>query len=114
VSDGNSLIAVYCLSCSEYRTAGNNPGAGKFRKIQSDILMMNGTNCPRKVLTFTGKTMYEAVKKEQNNGRMPKDIEIEYLDLMAAKPEYSTLIQSISADCVAEVTPDWKYQEYKS
>ena len=110
VKNGNTLYAVYCLSCSEYITSGNNPGAGKFRKIQSDVLMMVGTNCSNKILAFTGKTMYEKVKKEQENGRMPSDIKLEYFDLSQEDQSYSTLIQSLSADCVAEVTPDGQYE----
>ena len=38
--------------------------------------MLSGINCKKKSLVFLGKTMYEKVVKEQQNGRFPKDIEL--------------------------------------
>jgi hypothetical protein len=102
VYKNDTLIAVYCLSCSEYKTSGGKGGAGKLNKIRGDILMMLGTACPTKVLSFSGKTMLEKVEAEQKNGRLPKDIQCEHIRL----PEYlSTLVQAVSAQSVREVTP---------
>jgi hypothetical protein len=103
VYKNDSLIAVYCLSCSEYRTAGGKGGSGKLNKIKGDILMMLGTTCPAKVLSFSGKTMMEKIQREQKNGRLPKEIQCEHIQL----PEYlSTIVQSVSAESVKEVTPN--------
>jgi len=106
----NRLKAVYCLSCSEYITEGGNPGAGKFQKIRADVLMMVGTNCHKKVLVFTGNTMFKKVSKEIENGRMPNDIILEYINLKEEKYDLFTLVASISADAVAEVTPKSEYK----
>ena len=103
VLKNGKLQAVYCLSCSEYKTAGGKGGAGKFYKIQSDILKMVGTTCPIKVLAFTGKTMLAKVIMEQKNGRLPKDIHCELVEL---PPELFKLVQKINAESVKEVTPD--------
>ena len=97
-----ALVAVYCLSCSEYKTAGGKGGAGKLNKIKGDILMMLGTDCPMKVLAFTGKTMMEKVQSEQRNGRLPQAVACELVDLPGA---LSTLVQRVSAESVSEVTP---------
>lgn len=96
------LIAVYCLSCSEYKTTGGKSGAGKFHKIQGDMLKMVGTNCPLKVLAFTGPTMLAKVRSEQISGRLPPDIQCE---LATLPPELQTLVQQVSALSVEEVTP---------
>ncbi len=58
VYKSGTLLAAYCLSCSEYETVGGKGGAGKLQKIKSDILMMVGTDCPNLILAFSGKTMY--------------------------------------------------------
>lgn len=105
VFQDGELQAVYCLSCSEYRTAGGKGGAGKFNKIQADMLKMVGTQCPTKVLAFTGLTMLSKVLAEQKRGRLPPDINCELVTLPS---DLSTLVQQISAESVTEVTPDKK------
>ncbi len=102
VSRDSELLAVYCLSCSEYKTTGGKGGAGKYHKIQGDMLKMVGTNCPLKVLVFTGSTMYAKVRSEQISGRLPPDIQCE---LATLPPELQTLVQQVSALSVKEVTP---------
>jgi len=105
VYKGASLVAVYCLSCSEYKTHGGKGGAGKFNKIKGDILMMVGTECPNKVLEFSGITMLEKVKEEQKSGRLPNDIQCELVELPQSM---LTLVETVSAASVKEVTPDQK------
>lgn len=102
VRKNGKLVAVYCLSCSEYRTEGGKAGTGKYRKIQSDILMMLGTECEKKVLVFTGPTMKSQVDKQKEVGRLPPEIETLSYKLSS---KLSSLVQSVSADCVREVTP---------
>ena len=96
------LKAVYCLSCSQYKTTGGNGGAGKFNKIQGDMLKMIGTNCPTKVLVFTGETMLAKVHAEQKKGRLPRDIQCELAELPS---DLAALVQEISAASAREVTP---------
>jgi len=105
VFQDGELYAIYCLSCSEYKTAGGKGGAGKFNKIQADMLKMVGTECPTKVLAFTGSTMLSKVLAEQNSGRLPPDIQCELVKLPS---DLSMLVQQISAESVKEVTPDKK------
>lgn len=105
VYQNDELQAVYCLSCSEYITTGGKGGAGKFNKIQADMLKMVGTKCLTKVLAFTGSTMLSKVLFEQKNGRLPSDIKCELVELPF---DLSTLVQEVSAASVKEVTPDKK------
>ena len=105
VLKNGKLQAVYCLSCSDYKTAGSNGGAGKFNKIQGDILKMVGTDCPKKVLVFTGRTMLAKVQAEQNHGRLPPDI---HCELATLPKNLSTLVRQIKAASVKEVTPKKK------
>lgn len=101
----DKIVAVYCLSCSEYKTDTGNGGSGKYNKIQGDILKMLGTDCPRKVLVFTGATMLEKVQSEQRRGRLPPDIQCE---LAILPQDLSTIVQQVSALSVREVTPEHK------
>lgn len=102
VRKNGEIVAIYCLSCSEYRTEGGRAGAGKYRKIQSDILMMLGTTCKNKVLVFTGPTMKEQVDKQKKLGRLPPEIKTLFYELSS---ELSTLVQAVSGASVREVTP---------
>jgi hypothetical protein len=104
MKDGK-LQAVYCLSCSDYKTTSGNGGAGKFNKIQGDMLKMLGTKCLKKVLTFTGPTMLAKVRAEQKSGRLPPDIQCE---LIALPYKFSAVVHQIRADSVKEVTPKKK------
>lgn len=104
VTRNNVIEAVYCLSCSEYLTHGGNPGPGKFNKIRADILMMTAIDSPIRMLVFTGRTMYNRVVQEQNNGRLPPDVTFCFLPLTES---LSTLVQCASAKAVAEVTPNF-------
>jgi hypothetical protein len=97
-----TLDTVYCLSCSQYKTAGGKGGAGKFNKIQGDMLKMVGTDCPRRVMVFTGKTMLEKVQAEQKAGRLPPDIQCEHAELPS---DLAALVQAIMAESSKEVTP---------
>jgi hypothetical protein len=104
MKDGK-LQAVYCLSCSDYKTTSGNGGAGKFNKIQGDMLKMLGTKCSKKILAFTGPTMLAKVLTEQKRGRLPPDIHCELVKLPV---KHSALVHQIRADSVKEVTPKKK------
>lgn len=97
------LQAVYCLSCSEYETAGSKGGAGKFNKIQGDILKMLGTKKgPKKVLVFTGRTMLKKVQDEQERGRLPPEI---HCELATLPKTLAALVRRIKTASEKEVTP---------
>ena len=80
VKSKNKLLEVHCFSTSEYITDNGKSGSGKLLKIKADALMLSGISCPIKILAFTGRTMYDKIWKEQENGRFPFDIKIEYIE----------------------------------
>jgi len=102
VYEKGRLIAIYLLSCSEYKTKNGRSGAGKFHKIKSDILMMTGTNSPRKVMAFLGKTMFQQFESQQMAGRLPKDIQGE---LVKPSEIISKIICDIISKASSEVSP---------
>ena len=102
VYDGDHSIAVYCLSCSEYRTSSGAAGSGKLHKIRGDILMMLGTDCPRRVLVLAGRTMFQKVSSEREAGRLPGEIEIVPMDLPA---DVQRLVDRVRRESVREVSP---------
>lgn len=100
-----SINSVYLLSCSEFKTASGKGGMGKLHKIKSDILMMAGTDCPNKILVFTGKTMYEKIESEIEKGRLPRDIKIKFLKNLPN--DIKNLINNIVEESSKEVTPKY-------
>lgn len=94
------IIEVQCLSCSEYKTKNGKAGSGKVLKIKADALMLSGVKCKKKTLIFLGKTMYEKIKKEQQGGRFPKDIE---LKLITCNKDELREIEKIREDCSSEL-----------
>ena len=101
VKDKNGkIIELHCLSVGEAKTASGKGGSGKFNKIKSDTLMLLGADCKTRVLAFTGKTMYDKVKKEMENGRMPPNITLHFQDPKKDKEIYNIIkdIQKASSD----------------
>ena len=102
VYENGKLAAIYLLSCSEYKTRNGKGGAGKFHKIKSDILMMIGTEAPRKIMAFLGESMYQQFMTQQKEGRLPQDIVGE---LVEPSPEIASLIHGIRDKASSEVSP---------
>lgn len=101
IKKDGKLLEVQCLSCSEYKTKNGKNGNGKLLKIKADALMLSGINCKKKSLVFLGKTMYEKVVKEQQNGRFPKDIELKLINL--CNKEIFEKIKKTSEVCSSEM-----------
>lgn len=102
VYEDGKLAAVYLLSCSEYKTKNGKGGSGKFHKIKSDILMMLGTDAPRKIMAFLGKSMYQQFMAQQKEGRLPQDI---HGELVEPSSEIENLVHGIREIASSEVTP---------
>ncbi len=102
VYENGKLRAIYLLSCSEYKTKNGRGGAGKFHKIKSDVLMMVGTEAPRKIMAFLGESMYQQFKAQKKAGRLPQDIECELIESSA---EILRVIHGIRDEASTEVTP---------
>ena len=84
-----------------YTIKNGKNGSGKLLKIKADALMLSGINCKKKSLVFLGKTMYEKVVKEQQNGRFPKDIELKLINL--CNKEILEKIKKTSEVCSSEM-----------
>ncbi len=102
VYESGKLTAVYLLSCSEYKTKNGRGGSGKFQKIKSDVLMMVGTEAPKKIMAFLGESMYQQFKSQQEAGRLPQNIQCELVEPSA---EISRVIHNIRDEASTEVTP---------
>jgi hypothetical protein len=102
--EGN-VHSVYCLSTSEYLTAGGKGGSGKLNKIKGDILMLSGTYSPRKFLALIGKTMADKIISEQGIGRLPNDINVLYINLSKLNPDLYKLVLTVRKKSIKEVTP---------
>lgn len=102
IYDGGRLVAIYLLSCSEYKTKSGKGGAGKFHKIKSDVLMMLGTEAPRKIMAFLGESMYQQFMTQQQQGRLPQDIQGE---LVEPSSEIASVVHNIRDKASIEVTP---------
>jgi hypothetical protein len=81
VKSKNRVLEVHCLSVSEYNTTTGKGGSGKLNKIKADALMLLGIDSPKKILAFTGKSMYDKIYTEVNNGRFPKEIILNLIDI---------------------------------
>ena len=100
VYDKGEIKAIYLLSCSEYKTRKGKSGVGKFHKIKSDLLMMLGTDAPKKVMAFLGKSMYQQFKSQQDLGRLPSNIIGEFIE---STEDIEALINSIRNEAASEV-----------
>ncbi len=101
-NEDRSKRIVFCFSTSDYKTLSGKAGAGKLNKIKADILMMLGTEAEKKVLVFTGESMYQKIENEKTIGRLPKDIETLYLELDSNNQEVVSNIKNVASQ---EVTP---------
>lgn len=102
VKSGNKIKEIHCLSISEYKTSTNNCGSGKLNKIRADALMLLGINCSKKVLAFTGETMYNKIMNECKNGRFPNEIDILYIDINKNK-KLKKLIYNVVNNSIKEL-----------
>lgn len=101
----DEIVAVYCLSVSKYLTSGGKPGAGKIHKIRGDVLMMVGTDCPKKTLSFTEKCLFDKINEAQKKGRIPKSITLEHLNLQEENPELHEIIETMRKKSEVENKP---------
>ncbi len=102
-NDAHDIEAVYCLSCSNYKTSSGKGGSGKLLKIKADAMMMLGTDVEKKVLAFTGKSMYDKIKSEQEKGRFPLDITLEYIDLQIRNNVLFDLVERTMDEASSEI-----------
>ena len=100
VKSKNKVIEVHCLSTSEYKTDSGKPGSGKLLKIKADALMLSGISCTIKILAFTGFTMYNKIWQEQENGRFPIDIKLEFIE---TSDEIKEKINKIKDEAIEEM-----------
>lgn len=105
VLNEGTIEAVYLLSCSEYRTKTGKAGTGKLHKIKGDILMLLGAPTEERVLAFTGQSMFERVRKEQERGRIPRNVRLEWVEL---PHDLARIVRSVGEQSVTEVSPTAK------
>jgi hypothetical protein len=74
VSDDRRIVA--CISTSSARTASDKQGAGKIHKIRSDMLFLLLARAKRRLALFTERDMATFWRREQMNGRLPRQIEV--------------------------------------
>jgi hypothetical protein len=76
VSDDGKIVAV--ISTSAGPTSSGKLGAGKLKKIWSDLywFLMLEHQPERCLLVFTEESMANLVDKEKQNGRVPSEFEI--------------------------------------
>ncbi len=75
VSEDEQIIC--CISTSVGETSGGNRAMAKLSKMRSDVLyLLLVPGDRRKVMVFTDTKMAAILQQEQNNGRMPQDVQI--------------------------------------
>ena len=74
--DKDKTVAV-CIS------AGNSTNPGATNKIFKDalFLLLAKESVKRRILVFTGEALFNRFKREQKEGRMPKEIELMHVKL---------------------------------
>ena len=79
----NDETIVVNISTSSALTSGGKRGSGKLQKIRADIyfLLLLPDSVKRRLLLFTESDMVKLCQKEQEKGRIPRDIEILFVKL---------------------------------
>lgn len=100
VSDDDTIVAT--ISTSGSLTAGGKLGVGKLVKIRSDMFFLLQAKASRRIVVLTEPDMHELCMKEQDDGRVPREIEF----VLAEIPETlrSQLVKARKA-ASDEVTP---------
>ena len=101
IKKGKSIIEVQCLSCSGAKTASGKNASGKILKIKADALMLTGIKSKKKILAFTEKSMYNKILSEKENGRFPKEIELQLVKI--DKPEIRKIIKNANETSSKEI-----------
>jgi hypothetical protein len=73
VSDDEKIIAV--ISTSSAKTRRGRSGAGKLMKIRSDVYFLLLVESAERVVVFTEKDMLDRFNREQEAGRVPREID---------------------------------------
>lgn len=80
--DGQAAKIVASISTSGRSTASGKLGTGKLHKLRSDMLfLLLAKDVEQRLLVLTERDMYELCVKEQQEGRVPKEIEIHLAEL---------------------------------
>jgi len=80
VNADGSLVG--CISTSGLKTSGGKRGAGKIHKIFADMFFLSlAVGATRHMLVFTEETMYDAIKRQQRDGRVPSTFELRHVEL---------------------------------
>lgn len=79
VSADKTIVAS--ISTSGARTASGNRAVGKLMKLRSDMLFLQLSEAPRKVIVLCEPDMYELCQREREGGRVPKEIEFVHAPL---------------------------------
>jgi hypothetical protein len=98
----NEIKEVHCLSTSDYKTITGKGGNGKVQKIKADALMLLGIQCSKKILAFTGNSMFVKIKQEQDSGRFPKEINLVFVDIQNNQ-ELKDIINKVKKDAIEEM-----------
>ncbi len=73
VSEDEKVIAV--ISTSGAKTRRGRSGAGKLMKIRADVYFLLLVESAKRIVLFTEKDMLDRFNREQQAGRVPREIE---------------------------------------
>ena len=79
VSDDQQILVT--ISTSQAAMSSGKKGVGKLMKLRADMLMHNLATAATKLMVFTEACMFESLRREQENGRAPHDIEFVLVEL---------------------------------
>lgn len=79
VSTNGKIVAN--ISTAQAHTYRGSTGSAKKSKLRADCLMLHLAVAEKKLMILTEKSMYKLANKEQEEGRLPLDIEILYVEL---------------------------------
>ncbi len=79
VSPDNKIIGN--ISTASALTHRGSVGSGKKSKLRADCLMLALAKADKKLMILTEPCMYKEALKEQEEGRLPLDIEFHHVDL---------------------------------
>ena len=103
---GESPKRVAVISTSSAKTASDKIGAGKVRKIRSDLYFLLLVKEAERIVLFTESDMFEFWKKEQaERKRVPSDIKFMLVPEDEIPPELKAELQAAKLRASEEVTP---------
>jgi hypothetical protein len=100
VSDDGTIVA--CVSTSGAKTARGKGAAGKFHKLQSDMLFLHLLKKAReRIIVLTEHDMFDWCEKQMRLGRTPADVSFR---LAALPPGHRRRLEEARHLAVMEVT----------